>query len=326
MANKFKYAVGLWCLQNTADRFVQSGYLEKEYTLKELIDMAAEIPDIQGVQMISSQLVGINLKECRDWLQGSNLGVAEVIADTFSDRKFKLGSITHPDPKIRKQAIDVCKRTIEMAKSLDCSLVTLWLGSDGHDYPFQVDYLHQWETLMGSIEEIATFASGTKISLEYKLKEPRKYSTIGNAAKALNIALEAGEQVGVTLDFGHSLMSRERPAESVAFLSQYDRLFNIHINDAYGEWDDDMLVGFNNIQTTLEFLYYLDKIGYTGWIGLDIFPFRMDGLKACQISIQNLNKLLNLLDKIDYQKLANIQEDLDAGKTQHMIMNLLLKK
>ena len=93
------------------------------------------------------------------------------------------------------------------------------------------------------------------------------YLTVGNAAKALYLALQCGENVGVTLDFGHALMSREKPGESVALLKCHGRLFNVHFNDAYGEWDDDLIVGSVHIAESLEFLYYLDVTEYEGSCG-----------------------------------------------------------
>ncbi|OPX31434.1 MAG: hypothetical protein B1H40_04020 [Candidatus Latescibacteria bacterium 4484_181] len=63
--------------------------------------------------------------------------------------------------------------------------------------------------------------------------------SIGSVGKALSICLELGmENVGVVIDFGHALMSRENPGESVAYLARHRKLFNVHFNDAYGEWDE----------------------------------------------------------------------------------------
>lgn len=326
MAKKFKYATGLWCLGGCADRFVPSGYLDRSYELKELIDIAASVDGIKGIEVFSSQLDGLDFNEFKHWVSDKGLQTTGILANTFGDRKYKLGSITHTDEKLRREAIDICKEAVERAEKVDCPAVTLWLGSDGFDYPFQVDYVKQLDTLIESIKGIADFNPDMKICLEYKLKEPRMYLAIGNAAKALHLALQCGENVGVTLDFGHALMSKEKPGDSVALLNRHGRLFNVHFNDAYGEWDDDLIVGSIHIADTLEFLYYLDATGYDGWLGLDIFPFREDASTAANLCIRNLNHLVDMLDRMDYGKLRRAQDTLDAGTTQEIVSRAIFEK
>ena len=48
--------------------------------------------------------------------------------------------------------------------------------------------------------------------------------------------------LGVTVDFGHALMARENAAE-------------VHINDCYGDWDDDLIVGSVRVWEALDLLY-----------------------------------------------------------------------
>ena len=143
--------------------------------------------------------------------------------------------------------------------------------------------------------------------------------SIGNAAKALYVALECGDNVGVTIDFGHALMSKEMPGESVALLGMHKKLFNVHMNDAYGDWDDDLNAVTDHLQKTLEFMYYLDVVKYDGWIGLDIFPYRMDGKKAAEICIRNLRGVERMLDRMDMRALRTAMDSLDASKSQEIL-------
>lgn len=54
--------------------------------------------------------------------------------------QFKIGAFTHPDPKVRREAIDLTKRGIDTGREFGSRLMTLWMGQDGFDYCFQVDY------------------------------------------------------------------------------------------------------------------------------------------------------------------------------------------
>jgi len=316
---KFKYSTGLWVLGGACDRFCPTGYAEKQTSLKEVVDIAGSVEGIDGVEIISTQTDGIKISDFAGWLSDNNLELTSILVNTFGDKKFKLGSITHTDKKIRQEAIDICKKSVDLALKLNCPAVCLWPGSDGYDYSFQIDYIRHWEVLKESIVEIANYNKDVKISLEYKLKEPRKYMTIGSVGKALYLARECGDNVGVVIDFGHSLMAKEKPAESVSILNMHKKLFNVHMNDAYGDWDDDMLAVSIHLQETLEFMYYLEKTGYDGWIGLDIFPFRMDGRTAADLCIKNLRSVEKILNRIYRDKLENAMNSLDAGNSQDVI-------
>jgi len=147
--------------------------------------------------------------------------------------------------------------------------------------------------------------------------------TIGTVGKSLYLARECGENVGVTIDFGHSLMAKEKPAESVVLLSTHKKMFNVHMNDAYGDWDDDLIAVSVHPQESLEFMYYLEVMKYDGWIGLDIFPFRMDGRTAADLCIKNLRSLEKILDRLDRDKLIKAMESLDAGNSQSVIRDAL---
>ena len=323
---KFKYSACLWALGGVADRFLTKGYNEKEYTLKDIVEIAGKLDGLDGAEIISSQLDGIDLNDFKGWLSDNKLTLTSILADTFGERKFKLGSITHTDPKIRQEAIDLCKKSVDTAEELGCPTVNLWLGSDGYDYSFQQDYQRHWDTLKESIIEIASYNKDMKVCLEYKLKEPRKYMTIGAVGKALYLAKECGDNVGVVIDFGHSLMAKEKPAESAVLLLMNNKLFNVHINDAYGDWDDDMIAVSVHLQETLEFLYYLEKFNYNGWIGLDIFPFRMDGGRAAELCVKNLQGVERILDRLDKKALEEAMNTLDAGNSQMVIHDAIFGK
>jgi xylose isomerase len=319
----FKYAAGLWALGGAADRFLPGGYVGKEVTLHEVVNRAGSVDGIDGVEVISSQLDGIDVIDFKQWLTENKLQLTSILANTFGDRKYKLGSITHTQKTVRQDAIDLCKRTVDLAAELDCPAVVLWLGSDGYDYSFQLDYRDHWSRLRESIIEIADYNKDMKICLEYKLKEPRKYMSIGAVGKALYLAKECGDTVGCVIDFGHSLMAKEKPAESAVLLQMNGKLFNVHMNDAYGDWDDDLIAVSVHLQESVEFMFYLDEMKYDGWIGLDIFPFRMDGTVAADLCIKNLRSVERILDRIDKKQLRAAMLSLDAGNSQMVIRDAI---
>jgi xylose isomerase len=174
------------------------------------------------------------------------------------------------------------------------------------------------------VREIAEYDPETQIGLEYKHHEPRTHMLVSNAAKTALLGSELGlANVGGYLDFGHALMARENPAESVALLARSGRLVGVHVNDNYGGGDDDIMVGSVHFWAMMEFLFSLDRVGYEGWLTLDLVPTRESPVDACIQSIVTLRNYQRLLDKLDLNKLLLAQQELDSVESQRIIQDLL---
>src|SRR5215211_4309273 len=131
----------------------------------------------------------------------------------YTNPAFKLGAFTNPDESVREEAIDLTKRGIDAARAMGTDLMTLWLGQDGFDYNFQLDYGQVWEWEIAGIRAVAEHDPGCRISLEYKPDEPRAHCLLRDAATTLLAIAETGApNLGVTIDFAHALYAGEQPA------------------------------------------------------------------------------------------------------------------
>ena len=145
-----------------------------------------------------------------------------IIPDTFANKDYCRGSFTNNDPKIRRQAIDYSKQMCDVAMEMDCEVMNFWLGQDGYDYSFQADYTEAWKYLCDGLAECSQHNKQTRILVEYKPNEPRKYCFVSTTAKVL-LLLQQLDQVGVLMDVGHALQGRENIAEAAALLHQYGK-------------------------------------------------------------------------------------------------------
>jgi len=323
LENTKKYSIGLWALRGTADRFVPGGYESKELEIKKAIEVAGDIVGIQGVDFVSDVFDEMDLGELENILAENDLQPAGVNFHSWR-RQWSLGSLTNPEVKKRKSAIKYGKEVLDKAEKLGCEEVTFWLGTDGFDYPFQIDYEQHWGLLLDGITELARYKKELDIGLEYKLKEPRKHQTIGTAIKALYATKKVNiENVGVVVDFGHALMSKENAAESISLVAGEGKLTGVHFNDAYREWDDDLVPGSVNLWDSLEFLYYLDKVSYEGWISFDIFPFRMQNRRAVETCVKNTDKMIEILERIDFNTIKQHQDNMDIAEIQKDLLAVL---
>jgi len=84
-----------------------------------------------------------------------------------------------------------------------------------------------------------------------------------------------------------------------------------------------MAVGSVHFWETLEFIYYLNRSNYEGWLGLDIFPYREDAALACEFSIQNIKYMLEAANRIDINRLQTLQKEANALEAMRYLNSLL---
>jgi len=234
-----RFSAGLWVFGGCADRFCREGYSEP-LPLEKQIEAAGQVHGISAIECHQSDFERISAQRFRQLLDDNGLTCSNVNTDVWTSRRWKWGAYTIRDPKLRREAIEQGKRAVDVAREVGAPGIGQWLGADGFDYPFQIDYTEQWKLIIEGLRQVADYAApDIRVGIEYKLKEPRTHMTIGSVGKALAVMMELDmDNVGGVIDFGHALMSGENPAESVAILARQGKLFNIHFNDAYGYWDD----------------------------------------------------------------------------------------
>lgn len=286
------------CLNNFSDRYTPNSFVE-EFSFDEQLEIISKVEGIKGIAVgyPNHPLIGHPEKLIKKLAQ-YNLIVADIASDLWTDRKWKFGTISSYDKKIRKEAIDLLKDTIDLAVELKAKSVLLWPAHDGFDYVFQTDYDKTWGYMIDSLNEIGSYNKNVKIAIEPKQKDPRAKEFIEDAGKLMFLikCLEV-DNIGCALDLGHALFAQERPAESLAFYSRYKKLYQIHLNDNYRDADPDLVFGSINFWDTLEMFYWLGKTEYDGWLNIDNFTPRNDRKKMLELAVKFIK---------DYENMANI--------------------
>lgn len=256
-------------------------------------------------------------------LSDLGLGVNGLAMRYYTNPNFKLGAFTHPDPKVRQEAIDLTKRGIDAACATGSNLMTIWLGQDGFDYSFQADYDRMWQDEVGAIREVADHDPDCQVSIEYKPNEPRAFSLLPDMATTLLAVKEAGSpNLGVTLDFAHVLYADEVPAFAAAMIKRHSKLLGVHLNDGYGKRDDGLMVASVNTKATLELLWQIKNDGYDGAIYFDTFPDAsgLDPVRECRTNIETVQGLMRSVDRLDGDnKLREALANQDAVSSQQIV-------
>jgi len=320
-----KYSVIISNFGNRADRFL-SGYGE-DRTFAQLCDSATRVPGLSGVEIVGTwHITTRNVLEVKTQLEDHNLKLVSIIPDHFATQIYGRGAFTAKEASVRAQAVADTKAMMDIAAELNCGLINIWNGQDGYDYPFQADYLQERDWLVAGIQECAQHRSDIRISLEYKLKEPRNRSYLGTAAGALLIAQDVGlPTVGVTIDVGHALAAYEDVGESIAILARAgNKLFHMHFNDNYRLWDDDMIVGSVHTIEYLELLYWLDRVGYDGYLSLDQYPYREEPEEAITESVLWLQAMRTLVKRMGHDHITEVIRTGNAALAQRLVRQAMM--
>lgn len=245
-----------------------------EVTTFDLIERAATVPGLNAVDLnYPDHLEGVTDGDAAAHLSSCGVALNGYAMRYYSEPAFKIGAFTNPDPVIRRKAIDLTRRGIDSLRAAGGQLMTLWLGQDGFDYSFQVDYRALWEMEVEGIREVAAHDPAVDISIEYKPNEPRAFALLPDVGTTLLAIRDAGApNLGVTLDFAHVLYAGEMPAYAATLVARHSRLLGVHLNDGYAHRDDGLMVGSVHVQQTIELLHAVDAIGFDGPLYFDTFP------------------------------------------------------
>ncbi len=70
---------------------------------------------------------------------------------------------------------------------------------------------------------------------------------------------------------------------------------------------------------TLEWLYWVDRIGYDGYYTLDIWPARMDTVEAIKESIEWIKAMRRALERIGDKAIEQMLAEGNPAKTMRIV-------
>ena len=235
-----------WAFGNSGTRFkvfTQQGVPRDPF---EKVSDAAQVHKYTGVAPVIALHIPWDTVEdyaalgraARD--QGIELGT--VNANVFQDDDYRLGSVTNPDPRVRRKALDHLLACVDVMDQTGSRDLKLWF-SDGTNYPGQDDIRARQDRLAEALAAVyERLGEHQRLILEYKLFEPAFYTTdVPDWGTSFAHCLELGERAKVCVDTGH-----HAPGTNiefiVAFLLRAGKLGAFDFNSRFYA-DDDLMVG-----------------------------------------------------------------------------------
>lgn len=318
MSSNLRFGAGIWHFATYVDRYATDGYGPPR-GLIEMIDMAGQVEDLSVVDInYPFADPSVSLDEVSSALERNGLSVIGITPEIYT-RRFAKGAFTNPDAGVRRLANEMVNDAADVVRHFGASYVKLWPGQDGWDYPFQVDHRKLWQASMDGIAELAEQNADLRFVIEYKPREPRVHMSYDSVARTLLGIEKIGlPNIGILLDFGHSLYGGESPADAAQLAIDYGRLFGMDVNDNFRAWDDDLMAGSVHPIELFEFFYTLRKNDWDGVWQLDQFPFREDAVAVADSAIGFLKIIDRALDKLDFDAMQAAQDRHDAVTAQNL--------
>ncbi len=249
---------------------------------------------------------------------------ANGIALRFRGEKYLNGELGNVNPEVNADALQLCREACDYCRAIGGRVVTIWLGFDGFDYSFQIQYAKVWERLVAAFRAVCDYAPDLKISIEYKPFEERSYAFIDSFGTVLAMIDEVDRpNIGATLDFCHMLMKHDNPGMAADILGARGRLFGVHLNDGYGRKDDGLMIATANLTKTLEFLYYAKKHGYDEAIYFDTFPIREQGIAEAERNVKMALRLDQIVDELGIDRLDSLVAQNDGLVCSDILLEVI---
>lgn len=283
-------------LGRTRDRFHE---YNTPLSLEEKFALMADIEGKDGVELIYPYEAS-DATEVKRLLEKYALAVAAVNVNVKAEPEFVNGGLTSPDPAVRARAVQFIKDSKDFAEDVGADKVTCCPLGDGFEFSFQYDYATAWKRLAETFGEAGDYKRHIPLHIEYKPSETRGRCFLDNAAKTLCLLNDIKPvNMGVTLDFGHSIYGNEHPAEAVALISESPYRLYVHINDNDGRWDWDYFCGTKHYLEYVEFLYYLRRYGYNDYLTSDTSPTRWDIKRTFEANARLTNAVWAMLEDLE---------------------------
>jgi L-rhamnose isomerase/sugar isomerase len=262
------------------------------------------------------------------------LGFAAVNSNTFQDHKdqklsYKLGSLTHADVAVRRQAIEHNLECIDIGKRLGSTALTVWIA-DGSNFPGQSNLSAAFDRYLESLREVCVaLPPDWQVFIEHKLYEPAFYSTvIADWGSSLMAALELGAKAKCLVDLGHHPPGTNIE-QIVARLIRAGKLAGFHFNDSkYG--DDDLDSG--SIDPFRLFLVFNELVdaemrgapGFAPAYMIDQSHNVTDPIESLIASAVEIVRAYVLASLIDRKELGDAQDTGDVMRARQTVRQAFL--
>lgn len=252
------------------------------------IEVMADVPHAWPAYLLPEQKRAIRDAVEQNGLAISNVNAFMMHAVDDPRQRYWHPSWIEPDPHYRRIRIEHTKRALTLAKEIGSPCVTTEPGGPleaGQSWSKACDLF---------VEMIRPVADNAEKEGVLLLVEPEP-----------GLLIETSEQfeefrgridspfIGLNFDIGHMYCVGEDPADSLVRLAQHIR--HIHLEDIAATRVHAHLIPGDGAIDFRKVLCSLEKIGYTEWLTIELYPYVADPDCAAQTALERIQAIANSL-------------------------------
>ena len=189
-----------------------------------------------------------------------------------------------PDPHYRKVRVNHTKRALTLAKELGARCITTEPGGP-------VEPGGSWSAALKLfVEELKPVAAHAEKEGVLLLVEPEPGLLIETAEQFEEFMRHIDSPaVGLNFDIGHFYCVRDEPAPTVERLARFIR--HVHLEDIAATRVHHPLIPGDGAIDFAATLAALNKVGYRGWITIELYPYVDDPDNAARTARERILKI-----------------------------------
>jgi len=319
---ELKFSVGIWYFSPASSRFHDK--YEPEIDIEQRLEIVAKLGDY-GLGGVEAHYPSeINEDNAHIWQQFTkDTGIKLIAANPhlFWSSTFEFGALSSPIEEVRREAIELTKRGLELNRALDTEFAVLWPGIDGYENPFGIDFTTMRARFVEGLAEAMDAVPGIRVAFEPKPYEPRGRIIYGTTPEGVLLChqvesllknpenrkiLDNGDALCcLNPEIGHALMAYEDLPYAYSWPLSEGRLAHTHLNSQpLGNYDQDLNVGVISPEQFDALMYVLKMHGYREWFGIDINPERMPVETAVKISMDAVRASNDRINELDHESIV----------------------
>lgn len=333
----YRFTFGPWNISTGADPFGPP--VRKELALAAKIREYKKL-GFDGVQFHDDDAVEADLDPAetlkaaarmKKLLDGEGLFCEFIAPRLWEHPKTIDGAYTSNNAADRRYAIERSKRSIDIARALDCKDIVLWLAREGTYVREAKDPITAVGRILDAVNALLAYDPEIRILGEMKPNEPMDMAYLPTPGHFMGLTYRTSDpsRVGVLIESAHSILAGLDPSDDMAYALWHGKLWSVHLNDQNGlKYDQDKVFGSVDLRRAFNTVWVLERAGYQGCIGLDVKPMRTtrpgEQLRHLANSKEVFLHLVDVARSVDADKVESFRSERDYEGLEMYILNTLM--
>jgi len=225
---------------------------------------------------------------------GLELAVETGARYVLDPRRKHFPTLLEDAPADRRRRVEHLLRMVDLAVELGAGTVSFWAGrapgGEVGDAPGEEGHALLWERLAEGVGAVLEHARGSGVRLAFE-PEPDMFVERPAGYRALRARLgAAGAELGLCLDVGHLLCTRDLPAGAV-IKRHADELALVHLDDVRDGVHEHRMFGEGELDLE-EVLGALLETGFAGLAAVELSRDSHRGPTAAREAMEHLRRAL----------------------------------